>query len=56
VTWHFAYEKNRNVFIASPKKYKPQFGGFCAYAASYGQAADIDPNAWTIIDNKLYLK
>jgi hypothetical protein len=33
----------------------PEFGGYCAYAVSRGYTADIDPNAWRIIDGRLYL-
>jgi hypothetical protein len=33
----------------------PQFGGYCAYGLSQGHKAPTDPNAWTIINNKLYL-
>jgi YHS domain-containing protein len=54
-TWLFSVARNRQAFIDNPTKYAPQFGGFCAYAASYGQFADIDPEAWTIVNGKLYL-
>jgi hypothetical protein len=53
--WHFASAENRQAFAETPRDYAPQFGGFCAYAASFGQFADVDPNAWTIVDGKLYL-
>ena len=33
----------------------PQFGGFCSYAVSHGYTADGDPEAWKIVDGKLYL-
>ena len=35
--------------------YAPEFGGYCAYAVSRGYTADIDPNAWRIVDGRLYL-
>ena len=54
-TWLFASAENRQAFIDAPERYAPQFGGFCAYAASFGQFADTDPQAWTVIDDKLYL-
>jgi YHS domain-containing protein len=54
-TWWFADDSNRQAFIANPQRYAPQFGGFCAYAASYGQFADIDPQAWSIVNDRLYL-
>ena len=53
--WLFSSKQNRQAFIDNPEYYAPQFGGFCAYAASYGQFADIDPMAWSIVNDKLYL-
>jgi len=38
-----------------PEKYAPQYGGYCAWAVSQGYTASIDPNAWRIVDSKLYL-
>ena len=43
------------LFKENPDKYVPQYGGYCAYAVSHGTTADIDPEAWAIVDNKLYL-
>lgn len=54
-TWRFASEERRERFRADPEKYAPQYGGFCAYAVSKGYTADIDPEAWKIVDGKLYL-
>jgi YHS domain-containing protein len=54
-TWQFASAGNRDRFAAAPEKYAPQFGGYCAYAVSVGHTANIDPEAWRILDNKLYL-
>ena len=56
--WHFASEKNRDLFIANPIAYAPQYGGHCADGMAYVATAvtiNIDPNAWRIIDGKLYL-
>lgn len=54
-TWRFASAGNRDLFVASPTKYAPQFGGWCAWAVSQGYTASIDPDAWRIVDGKLYL-
>jgi YHS domain-containing protein len=54
-TWHFASAENRDLFAKNPDKYAPQYGGFCAWAVSRGYSAPIDPNAWRIVDGKLYL-
>jgi YHS domain-containing protein len=54
-TWHFSSASNRDLFAGDPEKYAPQYGGYCSFAASMGQAADASPRAWKIIDGKLYL-
>lgn len=54
-TWQFASAENRDLFAADPEKYAPQYGGFCAWAVSQGYTADVDPEAWRVVDGKLYL-
>ena len=54
-TFLFANAENRDLFAASPEKYAPSYGGYCAYAVSEGHTANIDPEAWKIVDGKLYL-
>ena len=51
----FSSEQNRDLFRASPAKYAPQFGGFCAYGVTKGRKFDTDPTAWRVVDGKLYL-
>jgi YHS domain-containing protein len=53
--YRFVSEANRAAFAGAPERYVPQYGGFCAWAVSRGYTADIDPNAWRIVDGKLYL-
>ena len=53
--WRFASSANRTRFIKDPERYAPQFGGYCAWAISRGYTADADPEAWRIIDGRLYL-
>ena len=55
VTWHFASAGNRDAFAAEPARYAPQYGGYCAYAVSQGYTAKIEPDAWSIVEGKLYL-
>lgn len=54
-TWRFASEDNRAAFAADPVAYAPQYGGYCAYAVSEGYTASTVPEAWRIVDGKLYL-
>ncbi|MGD1924778.1 MAG: YHS domain-containing (seleno)protein [Paracoccaceae bacterium] len=53
--WRFSSAENRDLFIADPAKYAPQYGGYCAWAVSQGYTASTDPDAWKIVDGKLYL-
>ncbi len=54
-TWHFSSQDNLALFRENPEKYAPQYGGFCAYGVANGYAVKIDPEAWAIVDGKLYL-
>lgn len=55
--WRFATSEHKEIFAADPIKYAPQYGGHCAtgMAIHGGLTKDIDPEAWAIIDGKLYL-
>jgi YHS domain-containing protein len=55
VTWWFASAEHRDQFANAPEQYAPQYGGYCAWAVSQGYLAPIDPNAWRIVEGKLYL-
>lgn len=54
-TWLFSSAEHRDMFAATPEAYAPQFGGYCAYAVSQGYTAPTIPEAWRIVDSKLYL-
>jgi YHS domain-containing protein len=54
-TWYFSSKKNQDLFMAHPQKYAPQFGGFCAYGVSRNYKVKTEPDAWTIVDGRLYL-
>jgi enamine deaminase RidA (YjgF/YER057c/UK114 family) len=58
--WRFASTAHRDLFIADPERYAPQYDGYCArgvagvaFAAPHKDT--VDPEAWTIVDGKLYL-
>ncbi len=53
--WRFASAANKELFVADPEEYAPQYGGYCAYAVSKGSTASIDPEVWTVHEGKLYL-
>ena len=54
-TYRFSSAEHRAAFTANPTKYAPQYGGYCAFGTSMGRKFDGDPNAWKIVNDKLYL-
>ena len=55
ITWWFASEQNKALFVAAPERYKPQFAGHCANGLSDGHLVKGKPEIFRIIDNQLYL-
>lgn len=55
-TWRFASAANLKVFRQDPRRYAPQFGGFCAFGCSVDALFQVDPvDGWLIHNGKLYL-
>lgn len=53
--WRFASPANRDRFAKEPQRFAPQFGGYCAYAVSQGHTASADPEAWSVVNGRLYV-
>jgi enamine deaminase RidA (YjgF/YER057c/UK114 family) len=56
--WRFANGDHRELFVKDPDRYAPQYDGYCAMGVSGDDAAHkdtVDPQAWAIVDGKLYL-
>lgn len=45
--WYFKTEKNRDLFLEDPKKYVPEFGGYCPVALSRGDVKIGRTNQFT---------
>ena len=54
-TYFFASEEHKNLFVRSPDKYVPRYGGFCAYGVALGKLFPVDINTWQVRNGKLYL-
>lgn len=54
-TYRFASAANRDAFQADPARYVPAYGGYCAYGMARGYRAKVDPQAFTVVDGRLYL-
>src|SRR5206468_702621 len=56
--WRFASGEHRDLFVKDPNRYAPQYDGYCAMGTSNEAEAHkdtVDPEAWAIVDGKLYL-
>jgi len=53
--WQFSKPEHRDLFAADPDHYAPRYGGFCSGAMALGWIAPIDPQAWVIVGDRLYL-
>ena len=55
-TYWFSNEANQNEFKDNPDKFKPQYGGFCAYAVSRDRLRPVDPTIFQIVAGRLMLQ
>lgn len=56
VTFLFSSQEHLDLFTKTPKKYLPQYGGYCAYGvAAKNKKFPINPETYEIRDDKLYL-
>ena len=53
--WQFATPEHLSLFKASPEKYAPQYGGYCAFGVAQGYLVSVEPEQFTVLDGKLYL-
>jgi YHS domain-containing protein len=53
--WFFHSQENLQLFKADPGKYAPAYGGYCAYGVSENHLSPTDPEAFTIVNDTLYL-
>jgi YHS domain-containing protein len=55
VTFRFASAEHKALFDANPKKYQPEYGGFCANGIAYGIPWGGDADTWRMIDGRLFI-
>ena len=53
--WKFSSQAHLDLFKATPEKYAPQYGGYCAYGVTKDYLVTIEPDKFKIVDGKLYL-
>lgn len=52
----FTSREHQEMFRDTPKKFLPQYGGFCAYAMSLGKVRPVNPEIFSIEDGRLMLQ
>lgn len=55
VTFRFSSAVNKALFDKEPKKYLPEFGGYCANGIAYGIPWGGDADTFSMINGKLYI-
>ncbi|WP_298311416.1 YHS domain-containing (seleno)protein [uncultured Aquimarina sp.] len=55
VIYYFTTKEQKATFDKNPKKYIPQYGGFCAFGIYAGAKFRPDPNKFVIKDGKYFL-
>lgn len=55
VTYRFANEENRALFVKNPEKYTPQYNGFCANGLVYAIPLGGNHDTYKIIDGRLFM-
>lgn len=53
--YRFATETNRAAFVATPQRFEPTHGGWCAYAMAKDARVEIDPKAFRVARGRLFL-
>lgn len=53
--YRFASAKNRDLFRATPAKYAPAYGGYCALGTSFGKKFSVDGKAFQVVEGRLYV-
>jgi len=55
VVYYFTSAEQKTTFDKNPRKYQPQFGGFCAFGIYAGAKFRVDPNKFMVKDGTYYL-
>jgi YHS domain-containing protein len=55
VKYYFNTTANRDAFMASPQRYMPAYGGWCAIAMAKGEKVEIEPKNFKVTNDRLFL-
>ncbi len=54
-TYWFSKRANREAFTADPDRYRPAYGGWCAWAMASGEKTRPDPTSFIVSGGRLFL-
>jgi YHS domain-containing protein len=54
--YYFTSREHQEAFRENPKRYLPQYGGFCAYAMSLGKVRPVNPEIFSVENGRLMLQ
>jgi len=55
ITYWFVSAPVRDTFKATPEKFVPAYGGWCALGAAMGQRFPVDPTNFKVVDGRIML-
>ncbi len=55
VVYYFTSQDQKETFDKNPKKYLPQYGGYCAFGIYAGAKFRVDPTKFIVKNGKYYL-
>jgi len=55
LTYLFASKANAEIFKTDPARYEPAYNGYCAMGVVFGKKLPADPEAFKVVDGKLYM-
>ena len=53
--YYFQSKVHRDLFIADPDRYAPQFSGYCTQSMAKGIRKEGNPDAWVVMDGRLFV-
>jgi len=54
-TYLFVSEQAKSAFDATPEKFLPMYGGYCAYGISLGKKFEVNPDYFAVVNGMIYL-
>ena len=55
LTYRFVNAMHRDMFLKTPERYVPAYGGYCASGVHYGLKSNIGADTFKIVDGRLFL-